>query len=91
MIKKVFFVVVFLLGIKLGLKAQSYLRTDCGVKTIIDSVVVEIQFYDPSIVRIIKSPEEAFFDKNSLSVIRLPQKPELSVRQKGHQLFFLGI
>ena len=85
--KRLLFIPLFLFSIVIGAKAQSYLRTDLGVKSIIDSVDVEIQFYDPSTVRVIKHPEGAYFDKKSLSVIRAPQKTELGIKEKGEELF----
>ncbi len=85
--KRLLFIPLFLFSIVIGAKAQSYLRTDLGVKSIIDSVDVEIQFYDPSTVRVIKHPEGACFDKKSLSVIRAPQKTELGIKEKGEELF----
>ena len=35
---------------------------------------IEIQFYSPSMVRVLKSPEGTTFTKQSLSVIQVPQK-----------------
>ncbi len=85
--KRLLFTLLFLLSTVISARAQSYLRTDLGVKSIIDSVSVEIQFYDPSTVRVIKYPEGACFDKKSLSVVQTPRKTQLSVRQKGDELF----
>jgi alpha-D-xyloside xylohydrolase len=44
---------------------------------------VEIQFYGPSIVRIVKSPEGKTFTKNSLSVVKKPQGVKLSIARQG--------
>jgi alpha-D-xyloside xylohydrolase len=57
-----------------------------GVKSTIDDVKVEIQFYNPSTVRILKSPEGKTFSKQSLSVIEIPQKTDLDIRQTGDEL-----
>jgi len=65
---------------------QSYSRTDLGIKTAIDGIGIEIQFYSPSIVRIIKWPEGNSFSKESLSVIMAPQKTDLGLKQKGDEL-----
>jgi len=65
---------------------QSYSRTDLGIKTAIDGIGIEIQFYSPSIVRIIKWPERNSFSKESLSVIMAPQKTDLGLKQKGDEL-----
>lgn len=85
--KRFFLTALFLFSLVIGAKAQSYLKTNLGVKSIVDSVDVEIQFYDPSTVRVIKFPEGACFSKKSLSVIRTPQKTEFSIKHKGNELF----
>ena len=65
---------------------QSYSRTDLGIRTAIDVIGIEIQFYSPSIVRIVKWPEGKSFSKESLSVIMTPQKTDLGLKQKGDEL-----
>ena len=66
--------------------AQSYQKTESGIKTVINSVGVEIQFYGPSTVRIIKWTEGKPFKKESLSVIKTPQKTPVKVNQSGDEL-----
>src|SRR5450759_4517784 len=66
--------------------SQSYQKTDLGIKTVINSIRVEIQFYSPSVVRILKWPEGKSSTKESLSVIMTPQKTELSIKQKADGL-----
>lgn len=63
-------------------QAQSYQKTNLGIKTTINGNDVEIQFYSPSSVRIIKSPKNRSFSKKSLSVIQTPQKIPLQITQK---------
>lgn len=77
------FVVVFLFVASIDVNAQSYQKTDLGVKAEINSVAIEVQFYSPSIVRILKSPGSRSFSKESLSVIKKPQKTSFSVKQQG--------
>jgi len=67
-------------------QGQSYQKTDTGIKTVINSVGVEIQFFSPSTVRILKWPEGEVFNKESLSVIKTPQKTAYSVNQTGDEL-----
>jgi alpha-D-xyloside xylohydrolase len=86
MINKLLALAIFVLLIQENSKAQSYQKTDLGVKTVVNSVNVEIQFYDPSTVRVLKSPEGKSFSKQSLSVIKVPQKTEFSVKQQGDAL-----
>ncbi|MBN2175146.1 MAG: DUF4968 domain-containing protein, partial [Bacteroidales bacterium] len=67
-------------------KAQSYEKTDSGIKTDIGKEEVEIQFFSPSIVRVIKWPAGTSFEKNSLSVIKTPEKTAINIRQRGDNL-----
>lgn len=62
---------------------QLYQKTDLGIKSIVNSIAIEIQVYSPTIIRIVKSPEGVPFVKKSLSVIKVPQKTVFSVKQKG--------
>ncbi|MFN8207932.1 MAG: glycoside hydrolase family 31 protein [Bacteroidales bacterium] len=62
--------------------AQEIIKTELGIKTEINSVQVELQFYSSSIVRIIKYPAGATFNKESLSVIKSPGETTISIKQK---------
>jgi alpha-D-xyloside xylohydrolase len=66
--------------------AQSYQKTESGVKSVINSVGIEIQFYSPSIVRILKWPDGKTFKKESLAVIKTPQKTSFTLKQSGDLL-----
>jgi alpha-D-xyloside xylohydrolase len=66
--------------------AQTWQKTDLGGKTVVNAVVVEVQFYSPEIVRILKWPEGKTFTKESLSVIKTPQKNNVTVKQQGDEL-----
>lgn len=61
--------------------AQTFQKTDFGIKTKSGKTDIEIQFYSPEIVRIIKSPEGKSFVKNSLSVVKKPQATKLLTQQ----------
>lgn len=67
-------------------QAQLYQKTGLGIKAKINSTDVEIQFYNPSMVRILKSPEGKSFSKESLSVIKKPEAVKFSVNQQGDVL-----
>jgi alpha-D-xyloside xylohydrolase len=86
MINKLLTLAIFVLLIQENSKAQSYQKTDLGVKTVVNAINVEIQFYDPSTARVLKSPEGKSFSKQSLSVIKVPQKTDFSVKQQGDVL-----
>jgi alpha-D-xyloside xylohydrolase len=84
--KKIKLMLALLIIFSIGSQAQSYQKTDLGLKTKINSTNVEIQFYGPSTVRVLKSPEGKTFTKESLSVIKIPQKTALNISQKGDGL-----
>src|SRR6185295_19427361 len=72
--------------ISISSHAQNLQKTDLGIKTVINSTAVEIQFYAPSTVRIVKSPSGRSYTKESLSVIKQPQKTTINIKQQGDLL-----
>lgn len=66
--------------------AQSYEKTTLGLKTAVKGTQIEIQFYDPSTVRVMKWPEGKIFTKQSLSVIKTPQQTDFSIKQQGEDI-----
>lgn len=81
--KKNNLILSLLLVLAIGIQAQSYQKTDLGLKTKINSTDVEIRFYGPSIVRVLKSPVGKAFTKESLTVIKKPQATKFTVNQQG--------
>ena len=43
-------------------------KTSSGIKTTVNAVDIEVQFFAPAVARIIKSPEGVAYEKESLSV-----------------------
>jgi len=80
--KKINFV-VFLLVLSLGASAQSYQKTNLGIKAQINATDVEIQFFGSSTVRVLKSPVGKIFTKQSLSVVKKPETTKLAIHQQG--------
>ncbi|MEZ0128843.1 xylosidase, partial [Flavobacterium sp. LBUM151] len=66
--------------------AQSFEKTNLGVKSIINSNVVEIQFYSPEIVRVIKYPAGKSFEKKSLSVVKIAESTKFISNKQGENL-----
>lgn len=66
--------------------AQNYRKTPEGVKATIHSVDVELQFYNPATVRIVKAPTGWKYTKESLSVIERPKEISLSIVEEGNVL-----
>ncbi|MBL4561621.1 MAG: DUF5110 domain-containing protein [Labilibaculum sp.] len=67
-------------------EAQNYEGTSLGIKTIIDSVTIKVQFYSSKIVRIIKSPMGNDFQKESLSVVKKPEDLQILVSNKNGEI-----
>ncbi|MDP4272416.1 MAG: DUF4968 domain-containing protein [Bacteroidota bacterium] len=78
-------VIVALLGaiLVIPVAAQNYQKTAQGIKTRLQSMDVEVQFYSPSIVRVLKAPEGFVYKKESLSVIKKPQDTRFTTTQQG--------
>jgi alpha-D-xyloside xylohydrolase len=66
--------------------SQPFQKTNLGIKASINSTDVEIQFYSPSVVRVVKSPVGKSFKKESLSVVKTPQKIAFTINQQGENL-----
>lgn len=54
--------------------AQDYKTTESGIKTTINKIDVEVKFYSPSIVRILKSPANNIFETGSFCVVKEPEQ-----------------
>ena len=59
--------------------AQNYQKTSSGIKTTVNAVDIEVQFFAPAVARVIKSPEGVAYEKQSLSVIAKPEKVSFKV------------
>ncbi|WP_101689480.1 glycoside hydrolase family 31 protein [Dysgonomonas massiliensis] len=66
--------------------AQTYEKTETGIKTNINSINIEVQFFNPTTVRIIKYPLKNSYKKESLAVIAQPENSALSISEKGTYL-----
>jgi alpha-D-xyloside xylohydrolase len=71
-------------------KAQPYQKTGLGVKAKVNAVEMEIQFYSPTMVRILKWPQGKTFTKESFSVIKVPQQTAFTVKQTGDELSLIS-
>lgn len=80
---KIYFLSLILCLTSLNSIAQSYEKTNLGVKSSINSTVVEIQFYSSKIVRVIKYPAGKTFEKKSLSVVKVAENTKFTIDKKG--------
>jgi len=76
--------VLFFAAIMSGTFAQSYKRTSLGVKTNIQSMDIEVQFYSDQIIRVLKQPEGSILKKTSLSVIMEPKQARLAISDQNN-------
>lgn len=84
---KINFSLVFLLVLfPVVAVSQSFERTEYGVSTQINSMDVEIEFYSPSIVRVLKKPLGTDIEKRSFSVIKSPGKSNFSLKKTSDEI-----
>lgn len=84
---KINFSLVFLLVLfPVVAVSQSFERTEYGVSTQINSMDVEIEFYSPSIVRVLKKPLGTDIEKRSFSVIKSPEKSNFSLKKTSDEI-----
>jgi alpha-D-xyloside xylohydrolase len=57
-----------------------------GAKLQLETMDVSIEYYSPSIVRVLKTPKGHSFDKQSLSVVKVPANTTVKHEQKGNSL-----
>lgn len=87
---KKIFVILTLFAFIFNCEAQTWQKTEGGIKATVNSVEVEIQYFSPSIVRVVKWPQGTSFEKESLSVIKTPDKTSFSTQQQGDNLLVRG-
>lgn len=61
--------------------SQSYEKTELGISAQVNSMDIDIQFYGPSIVRVVKSPMGNSFEKVSLSVVKTPENATFTLKE----------
>ncbi|NPD91794.1 TIM-barrel domain-containing protein [Xylanibacter muris] len=66
--------------------AQKYQLTGNGLKASVGGTDVELQFYNASTVRVLKSPQGRSFEKKSLAVTEVPEKVRISVKENGNSV-----
>jgi len=84
--KTIYAIVILILTAFGKINAQTVQKTDKGVKVKVNGTWVEAQFYTPSVVRILKWPESKPLKKESLSVVKVPQKVAFAVKQEASML-----
>lgn len=81
---------VTLLLFAMQLFAQDFQKTSLGIKTSTQSAIIDVQFYSPTIVRVLKYPVGSQLEKQSLSVIKKPEKTIFTVNRYGNTVALKG-
>jgi alpha-D-xyloside xylohydrolase len=68
------------------LTAQLYEQTEKGVKIYTDATNIEIQFYSPQIVRIIKLPTGELLKKEVFSIVMQPETTDFELIEENNRL-----
>lgn len=87
--KRPFLTLLFTVGLSVAM-AQSFDKTPFGVKANIQSMNVEVQFFSPKIVRVLKYPENTTLSKQSLSVIKEPEKVNFETRRSEDMVYLVS-
>ena len=67
-------------------EAQAFQKTDYGAIAQVNSINIEVQFFSPTTVRIVKYPDGEVFEKDSLTVVKTPQVIEIETHQENGKL-----
>lgn len=81
--RKIFFLLVFIVLIAGQMFGQQYRTTDSGITASLQSMTVEVKFYSPEIVRVTKTPDGKTFSRQSLSVIKTSEKTPVKIEENG--------
>jgi alpha-D-xyloside xylohydrolase len=84
--KRIISLLVLLISLHLTGWSQTYQKTGYGIKTKVKTTDIELQFYSPQIVRIVKLPSGAAASNKSLAVIASPQKLPLAISTQNNEL-----
>jgi len=83
---KTWIILLISMGVTARVNAQKFTKNEFGIAFQTKTLNVEVQFFGPQTVRIVKSPVGVPFTKKSLSVISKPQAIKFDARQTGEIL-----
>ncbi|GHT15677.1 xylosidase [Bacteroidia bacterium] len=86
MMKKIYLILFSVLSLAGQVFSQNFEKSVNGIVANIQGVNVEVQFFTPSTVRVIKSPQGWNYTKKSLSVIAEPQTVNFTARKSGNSI-----
>lgn len=67
-------------------EAQTHQKIDGGAQLRVDDMDLEIRYYSPTTVRVVKTPAGKPLNKKSLSVIKSPEQLSVSISRKADEL-----
>lgn len=88
--KNIYSIVAVLCAIVMKMEAQEYQQIPNGLKSRINDIDIVIEFYSPEIVRVLKSPGEKTFKKESYSVTKIPDTVELKTTMDKDEIIILS-
>jgi len=71
------------LVLSIGAQAQQFQKTPSGLRLTTDSLTVQVQFYTPDVVRVLKYPKGKDDSKKSLVVLQAPAPGKLKYSEKN--------
>ncbi|MDR0954901.1 MAG: glycoside hydrolase family 31 protein [Rikenellaceae bacterium] len=66
--------------------AQDFEKTAHGIRTSVAGTEIEVLFFNPSAVRVVKAPQGWEYTKESLSVIATPEAVDFTARKRGNAI-----
>lgn len=69
---------------------SKYVSLDGGIKATINAIDISIEFYSPSIVRVVKSPNNTLFSKKSLSVTKQPEMVKIKIKEDDNVVMLMS-
>ncbi len=86
--KRLLFIIGFVFVMGLLTRAQTnYTKTPSGIKAETEGTLeIELQVYSPSIIRVFKTQKGNQVEKESLSVVKTPEKDIFTVQEKNNEV-----
>ncbi len=81
-IRRIIFLMIMLPFMIMNVNAQGYEQMDQGISCTTQGMDINVQFISPNIVRVLKSPEDTQFMKESLSVVKIPEETSFILEQE---------
>lgn len=77
---------VWLLLFSQAVFCQAFTKTNTGIKATVNDINIELQWYSPHIIRVLKSPAGVVLKKESLSVVKTPEAVVSNIQQQGNEV-----